>query len=489
MAIDWAEVRAVARDRFGVTRFRAGQRQLIEAALEGRNVLGVLPTGAGKSLCFQLPALLLPGAVVVVSPLISLMQDQQEKLAEHDVDAAKLDSTLSRSVERETEAELAHGEHELVYVTPERLEHPEMLDLLRKRKVSLFVVDEAHCVSQWGHDFRPAYLSLRDAIRALGRPPVMALTATATPEVAADVIEQLDLGETELVQGSIERENLFFEVIRTVNTEAKRDAIRRILRETEGSGILYVATVRLANELWKWLEEEGVSAARYHGKLKTKEREEIQHAFMNDEVRVVVATKAFGMGIDKPDVRFVIHYNFPDSPESYYQEAGRAGRDGKQARAVLLYRLEDKRIQSYFLGGKYPTREESARVYDGLRVLGEGGKPVKPEALLLTTELPKRRLQVIVAHLAGAGIAEKRRQGIVRVRDFTDDEELEHFLAEYEERHASDRDRLEQMMRYGSSVACRVGFLQRYFAEEPSGPCGHCDVCAAAARGVAGVHP
>src|SRR3954464_1353443 len=235
--IDWAAIQREAKKRFGVETFRPGQRELIDAALAGRDALGLLPTGGGKSLTYQLPALFLKEAVVVVSPLISLMKDQEEKARAARIEVAKLDSTLTAGEVQETAEEIASGANDLIYVTPERLENPEYLDVLRARGVSLFVVDEAHCVSQWGHDFRPAYLALPDAIRALGSPPVLALTATATPEVVEDIVKQLGIPDARVVNTGIERPNLRFEVRRTVNGEAKRQALLQILREERGSGI------------------------------------------------------------------------------------------------------------------------------------------------------------------------------------------------------------------------------------------------------------
>jgi ATP-dependent DNA helicase RecQ len=248
--VDFREVRAQAQLRFGVRRFRPGQRELISAALVGRNALGVLPTGSGKSLCYQLPSLFLKGAVVVVSPLIALMQDQHEKLREAQVETARLDSTVKPGDQREVEEELEEGAHDIVLVTPERLASEEHLEPLRKRGVDLFVVDEAHCVSQWGHDFRPAYLGLRQAIEALGRPTVQALTATATPEVARDILEVLGIPDAEIIQTGIERHNLTLQVMRTVNREEKERRLLELLAEAGGSAILYVATVRRVNELY-----------------------------------------------------------------------------------------------------------------------------------------------------------------------------------------------------------------------------------------------
>jgi ATP-dependent DNA helicase RecQ len=259
--IPWARIRRHARRRFGVERFLPGQRELIEAVLRGRNAVGILPTGGGKSLCFQAPALVLSRPTVVVSPLIALMQDQEEKTSEAGMRVIRLDSTLSAAEEREALARIDRGDAQLVYTTPERLEHPDTIDRLRARGVSLFVVDEAHCVSQWGHDFRPAYLSLRDAIRALGRPPVLALTATATPEVTDDILRQLTLESAAIVQADLERRNLFFEVHRTVNRQTRRERLVELVRTERGAAVVYVATVRLAPEVRRLLEANGIPAA------------------------------------------------------------------------------------------------------------------------------------------------------------------------------------------------------------------------------------
>jgi ATP-dependent DNA helicase RecQ len=285
----WSRVRKLARDRFGVTEFRPGQRALVRAALEGRHALGVLPTGAGKSLTYQLPALLLPGVTVVVSPLLSLIQDQTEKLEDADVPAEKLDSTLTDREAREASSAVRDGEAALVYVTPERLERPETRAMLRERGVALLVVDEAHCVSQWGHDFRPAYLSIRDAHAALGSPPVLALTATATPEVAADVLAQLGVHDAQVIRSDTERTNLFFEVTRTPSEDAKEGALLAAVRETKGSCIVYAATTKAVDELEEMLASHDIPCVRYHGKMRVKDRQEAQRRFMGGEVDVVVA--------------------------------------------------------------------------------------------------------------------------------------------------------------------------------------------------------
>src|SRR5437763_4241570 len=293
--IDWPAIAGEAARRFGVRRFRPGQRDLIDAALAGRDALGILPTGGGKSLTYQIPALFLPRAVVVVSPLLSLVQDQREKAEAARIDVARLDSTLSSSEEREAVAEIGTGGNDLMYVTAERLESPEYLAVLRERGVSLLVVDEAHCISQWGHDFRPAYLGLAEACRALGAPPILALTATATPEVVEDIVRQLGMRAPEIVQTGVDRPNLLLEVRRTVNRAMKEQALLELLHAAaEGSAIVYCATVRKGEELHRWLLALGESVGRYHGRLKVSEREETQRRFMSGELRAVIATNAFG---------------------------------------------------------------------------------------------------------------------------------------------------------------------------------------------------
>jgi ATP-dependent DNA helicase RecQ len=475
--LDWPALNRKAREYFGIKRLRPGQREIIETVLSGKSALGVMPTGAGKSLCYQLPALFLPKATIVVSPLLSLMQDQTEKMEEAGVEATKLDSTLTEKEERAAVRDVKNGHSELIYVTPERIENPEALEAIRKGGVSLLVIDEAHCVSQWGHDFRPAFLRIRQAAERLGNPPILALTATATPEVEKDILEQLGIRYAPVFSTGVDRPNLNFAVYRTVNEEMKFKKLLQIVNEVEGNGIVYVSTVRLANELHQNLLRSGIIAGKYHGKMKMSDRETTQQDFMANRYQVMVATKAFGLGIDKPDVRFVIHYTFPDSVESYYQEAGRAGRDGKKAVAALLYRLEDKRIHSYFLGGKYPNRNDAARIYQTVLELSQDSrKELTLESIVTASGLTKKKATVLLAYLEKEGIL-KRRKGIRLIKTFQTSDDFESFLMHYDARYLSDKEKIESIMRYGQMTECRARFFRDYFGENLGKECGNCDNC------------
>lgn len=474
---NWAKLHKKAYDYFGIEELRPGQKVIIETVMNGGNALGVMPTGAGKSLCYQLPALFLPKATVVVTPLLSLMHDQTVKLEEAGVEATHLDSTLTSREEKQAVKAVKNGHNSLVYVTPERLECPEYLEALKKGGVSLLVVDEAHCVSQWGHDFRPAFLSIRRAIEALGNPPVLALTATATPSVEKDILEQLNLKNIKICHTGVDRTNLLFEVYRTVNAEMKFQRLTSIINENNGTGIIYVSTVKLANELHAQLLKAGFIAGKYHGRMRMKDREAVQEDFMSNRYRVIVATKAFGLGIDKPDVRFVIHYTFPDSVESYYQEAGRAGRDGNKSVAALLYRLEDKRVHSFFLGGKYPNRSDAAQLYSTLiRVTEMGAKTATLDGLISVSGIVKKKVQVLLAYLEKEKIIQNRK-GISLKKIFTQGEELDKFLNHYEERLGQDKKRIQDIMKYGQTTECRAQFFRDYFGEKHGESCKKCDNC------------
>ena len=336
--------RDVLRARFGFEDFRPGQLRAVRAALAGRSALVVLPTGGGKSLCYQVPALVLDGLVVVVSPLISLMQDQVGAARARGIWAAALTSASPSSERQQILADAVSGGLRLLYLAPERLATGEVIGVLRRAHPALLAVDEAHCVSEWGHDFRPAYRRIGLARLALGRPPTLALTATATRAVRDDIVESLRLGAVERIVGSFDRPNLYLGARCVRDEEARRDALMALLRSRSGPTLIYVPSRRQAERWARSVGTAGLLAAPYHAGLEHSVRRGVQHQFLADHLDCVVATTAFGLGIDKPDVRRVIHLGLATSLEAYYQEAGRAGRDGKPARCEVLWTKADLRL-------------------------------------------------------------------------------------------------------------------------------------------------
>lgn len=359
--------------QFGLRQFRPGQQDVIRAVLARQDCLCIMPTGGGKSLCYQLPAVARSGLTLVVSPLIALMKDQVDALQSLGISATYINSSLTLPEQRERMDRMAAGEYRLVYIAPERLRNSLFLERLRSVRVELLAVDEAHCISEWGHDFRPDYARLGLLRQRIGSPPTIALTATATPVVRDDVVQQLQLREPQVVVTGFRRTNLHFEVITAHSQAEKTRELIEFLEQTSGAGIIYAATRKRCGELVEMLANAGVKrkVAFYHAGLAPDERRRVQEAFMADQVQIIVATNAFGMGIDKRDLRFVVHYNIPGSLEAYYQEAGRAGRDGERSRCVLLYSWADRKIQEFFIESSYPPAEIVEEVYDYLRELDE----------------------------------------------------------------------------------------------------------------------
>src|SRR5215203_1483300 len=474
------KMKRTLRDIFGLAKLRPGQAEVMRSVLEGNHTLAIMPTGAGKSLCYQLPTLHLPGTTVVVSPLISLMKDQVDKLEDAGLEASQLNSALTTREHQENLEQLKTDDNDFVFVTPERFTTAEFLAELRKQTINFVVIDEAHCISEWGHDFRPAYLSLGSAVKTLGSPPVLALTATATPEVTADIEKQLDLGKLRVVRTGIYRPNLHLEVKRVTNEREKHEELMRILNEHEGIGIIYAATVKTVEELTEWLKSFDFRIEQYHGRMKASERKNNQDAFMAGELRAIVATNAFGMGIDKPDIRFVVHYQMPGSLEAYYQEAGRSGRDGEPATCSLFYQLEDRRTQQFFLGGKHPKFNDVLAVYQALESLNAAETPLTLSTVQEhANTVADGKVQVVLSLLKEFKVVQELRGGRFRLLQVdVKRNELEVLARLSEEKVEKDKAKLERVMQYGQSAMCRWRLLHDYFGEEMEDErCGTCDNC------------
>ncbi len=360
----------VLTEKFHFSGFRKWQEEIIDTLLTRHDVVVVMPTGSGKSLCYQLPALLLDGVTLVISPLIALMKDQVDGLVENQVPATFINSVLTPSEQGQRLKEIQQGRYKLVYIAPERFRNPGFMEGIQSCRISLFAVDEAHCVSEWGHDFRPDYLRLKGVVERLGHPPVAALTATATPDVRGDIITQLGLTKPITFVAGFDRPNLRFQVKRVEGDEDKIDAILDLLKKKAQRGIIYAATRKNVETLTVTLQSKGYKAGSYHAGMEMESRKSVQDRFMEGTLPVVVATNAFGMGIDKADLRFVVHYDIPGSLEAYYQEVGRAGRDGKPATCLLLFNYADTFTQEFFIDGSYPPRDMVERTYQVLCSIG-----------------------------------------------------------------------------------------------------------------------
>jgi ATP-dependent DNA helicase RecQ len=468
------------RGTFGLSRFRPGQEAVIRSIVAGHDTVAVMPTGAGKSLCYQLPALHLPGTTIVVSPLISLMKDQCDKLNELGVRARQVNSAIPDRDVAAALDEIRAGDVDFVFATPERLEDPEFRDVLRTTAVDLFVIDEAHCLSEWGHDFRPAFLSLGSAVKSVGSPPVLALTATATQQVLDDVVRQLGLRQPRIFNLGVYRPNLRYHVSHTANDIAKQQRLVQLLRAATGTGIVYVATIKQCDAVARVLEAEGLAVERYHGRLGARIRHDTQDRFMAGGVQAIVATNAFGMGIDKPDIRFVVHYDMPGSLESYYQESGRAGRDGEAADCVLLYRVEDRRTHQFFMGGKYPGADAIHAVRDALVALGAADAAVTlGQVQGQATTVAKTKVRSVLSMMKDLELVRELRGSKFKLNvGDSASAGIDDVVNQYTARLDADREKLQRMALYAQSAQCRWRELLHYFeADELPDACGVCDNC------------
>jgi len=469
------KLRRAARRNFGWRALRTGQLAAMRAVLRGRDALVILPTGAGKSAIYQVPATLLHGPTVVVSPLLALQHDQRVGLAGRGQGAVRISSAETPNQQRAALEAVRDGTARFLFITPEQLAQPERLAEVRALRPALVAVDEAHCISAWGHDFRPDYLQLGHLVTELGRPPVVALTATASPPVREDIIERLGLRDPRVIVGNLDRPNLFLTAVHCPTEELRWQRLTACLAGLSGQGIVYAPTRRGAEELAERLSAAGYAARAYHGGLAAGERTRLHQAFLADEVPVMVATSAFGMGIDKPDIRWVIHVALPDSPDSYLQEIGRAGRDGQPAQVILLYRAEDVALQRYFTGGAPDVAELTALA----ATLREG--PASRTALAKRTGLGTRKLPQLLALLERVGGAETVHKGQWASPRYAPQPSraARLALAEAQRHQRLQGSRIEMMRNVAETAGCRGQALLACFGEHLDHPCGHCDRCAA----------
>ncbi len=476
-------------DFFGFDDFRRGQREVIESVVEGRDNVVVMPTGSGKSLCYMLPACVVPGLVVAVSPLIALMKDQAEALEEFNIPATFINSSLSWPQQRQRLDAIRRGEYKIVLVAPERFKSDSFMNAIDGLPVGLFAIDEAHCISQWGHDFRPDYLTLDRVRQSLGEPTTLALTATATPEVQKDIAEQLDLKDAQIVVSGFERPNLFFEVFATRGQAEKYGRLDAAIRRIEdGVCLVYCATRKQVEKVGRSLREKGHHPALYHGGMADQKRDEIQDAFMAGDAPLLVATNAFGMGVDKSDVRLIVHFNLPGSVEAYYQEAGRAGRDGEESHCLLLYNRSDCGVHEFFIENSHPKRRLVERVWNDLQRRGPGTHPL--DADTIADHLRRAGSDYVHPWAVESALRLLERGGHVAfgVRngqpwiDVIDRARTRELRVDWEalnKRRQLDESHLDHMVRYATGAACRQNFLVRYFssASHEQEGCGHCDIC------------
>ncbi len=470
---------------FHFPRFRPGQLQALRPILAGKHTLLVMPTGSGKSLCYQLPALLGEGLVLVISPLIALMQDQVRALQQRGIPAAALHSLQSAEEQATILRRVNAGLYRLVYVAPERLRNATFRQSLPSRGVRLLAVDEAHCISQWGHDFRPAYLEIYRTWQALGEPTVLATTATATPLVQQDILQQLHLPSAERVVTGFNRPNLFFEVTYAADEDAKlRDLRAALPQEADGSYIVYVGTKRAAEELADLINRStGFEAVYYHGGLEADVRRRVQLRFLQNRVPVLVATNAFGMGVDKANVRAVIHWDIPGTLEAYYQEAGRAGRDGRPARCQLIYNPQDKALQEWFINNDAPDARGLERLHGYLtrsKRTKDGRLEVDEATLRRQAGLNDVKLRVGISLLQRAGVLEDQGQDrgnllFTLAEDASlAEQDIQDIMEKVERFREHKRRLLAEMIRYAEGTGCRRRAILDYFGDGDSAPVAHC---------------
>ena len=485
------DVREALEEHFGFREFLSGQEQVVTALVSGRDTLAVMPTGGGKSLCYQLPALVMNGVTLVVSPLIALMKDQVDALERKGIAATLINSTLSPDEQQQRIRTMSEGGYKLVYVAPERFRSASFMRALREVPIALFAVDEAHCLSQWGHDFRPDYLRLARAVEELGHPQTAAFTATATPTVRDDIQKTLALSDPFVSVSGFERPNLSLRVAQCEKKKVKFERMRAVIHSHK-TGIVYCATRRNVEEVAESIASWGVKVMAYHGGMADNERERAQNDFINGSYDVAVATNAFGMGIDRSDVRFVVHFEVPGSLEAYYQEAGRAGRDGEPAVCELLFNYADTRTQEFFIAGNNPGYAVICDVYKTLQQRanesGEVNLPIRQLADLVGAK-NDMGVSSAISTLVRAGalqrydVAGQRARGTRLLKRDTPVDQLgvdREALAEKEQRDSA---KLQAMIKFSYDRGCRQQWILNYFGEPDPQTCGNCDSCLAESSG------
>lgn len=476
-----ARLRSALRKIFGLKFLRPGQQRVIDRVLAGLPTFALMPTGAGKSLCYQLPATLSTRRTVVVSPLIALMKDQCDGLVELGIDAVQSHSGLNAAQRKQAEQAIADGSAKIVFTTPEHLADGEFVAALQSREVGLLVVDEAHCISQWGFDFRPAFIAVGAAREALGRPNVLALTATATQQVIDDVAQVLGIPQAGVIGTDLYRENLHYRAEHFSRLQDKLPRLVELVAESSGSGIVYTATIKAAEEVHAALLASDQKVTLYHGRLSASRRLQNQDDFMEGRVRVMVATNAFGLGIDKPDIRFVIHHQMPSGLDAYYQESGRAGRDGQPAVCTLMFVDADRSVQQFFLAGRYPDLDDFRAIVQGLtqpEALADGASI---ETLCEAGQGPRSRRKIAVALnvLRNDGLVAADVDGRWRLREPSiSDDAIAPLIERCRQKADRDQAMLESMVAYAQGGRCRWSQLLAHLEEEPvTERCGTCDNC------------